>query len=94
MRVHRGIRVEVHDALFRRGALDALQMGGRMHAHQLLEGRERCVVVDEVGIDPLGDQVIVDGGQALRALRMMRTHVMQLAVTMGDEGGSRHSLSL
>jgi hypothetical protein len=65
-----------------------------MHAHQLLEGRERRVVIHEIGIDPLGDQVIADGGKALRALRVMRTHVVQLAVAMGDEGCGRHLVSL
>jgi MoxR-like ATPase len=38
--------------------------------------------------------VIVDGGQTLRAFRVMRTHVVQLAVAMGDEGSGRHLFSL
>jgi hypothetical protein len=63
-------------------------------AHQLFKGGERRVVVDEIGVDPLGDQVIIDGGQTLRAFRVMRTHVVQLAVTMGDDGSGRHLFSL
>jgi hypothetical protein len=51
-------------------------------------------VVVEIGIDPLGDQVIVDGRKTLRTFRVMRTHVVQLAVAMGDEGSGRHLFSL
>ena len=94
MRVHRGVRVEMHDAVFRRGTLDAFQVRRRMHAQQLLERGERRVVIDEIRIEPLGDQVIVDGGQTLRAFRMMRAHVVQLAVAVGDEGSGCHPFSL
>ena len=63
-------------------------MGSRMHAQQLLEGSQRRVVIHEIGVDALGDQVIVDGGETLRAFRVMRTHVVQLAVAMGDKGST------
>ena len=74
--------------------LDALKVRSRMDAQQLFEGRRRRVVVNEIGIDSLGNQVIVDGSQTLRAFRMMRTHIMQLAVAMGDEGSGCHLFSL
>jgi hypothetical protein len=38
--------------------------------------------------------VIVDRRQALRAFRVMRTHVVQLAVAMGNDGSGCHLLSL
>jgi hypothetical protein len=38
--------------------------------------------------------MIVDGGEALRAFRVMRSHVVQLAVTMGNEGSGRQLFSL
>jgi hypothetical protein len=60
----------------------------------LLESRQRRVVINEIGIDALGDQVIVDGSEALRAFRVMRPHIVQLAVAMGDEGSGRHLFSL
>ena len=65
-----------------------------MDAQQLLEGGDRGVVINEIGVDPLGDQVVIDGGETLRAFRVMRTHVVQLAVTMGDDGSGRHLFSL
>ena len=65
-----------------------------MDSHQLLEGGERCIVIAEIGIDPLSNQVIIDGSQTLRAFRMMRTHIMQQAVAMGDEGSGCHLFSL
>jgi hypothetical protein len=42
----------------------------------------------------LGDQVIADGGQTLWAFRVMRTHVVQLAITMRNKGSGRHLFSL
>ena len=94
VRIHRGIGIEVHHAQFRRGTLDALEVGGRMHTQQLFERSQRRIVIHEVGVDTLGDQVIVDSGETLRAFRVMRTHVMQLAVAMGDKGSGRHLFSL
>ena len=69
-------------------------MGSRVHPQQLLKGGKRCVVVNEIGINTLSNQVIIDGGQTLWAFRVMRTHVMQLAVAMGDEGSGCHLFSL
>ena len=94
MRIHRSVGIEMDDPHFRRGALDAFEMRGRMDAQQLFEGGQRRVVVHEIGVDALGDQVIVDGGQTLRAFRVMRPHVVQLAVAMGDEGSGGHLFSL
>lgn len=65
-----------------------------MNAQQLLEAGKRRIVINEIGINPLRDQVIVDGGKTLGALRVMRSHIMQLTVAMGDEGSGRHLFSL
>lgn len=69
-------------------------MRGRVNTQQLFEGSERCVVIDKIGIDPLSDQVIIDGCQALRTFRVMRTHIVQLAITMGNDGSGCHLFSL
>lgn len=65
-----------------------------MNTHKLLESRKRRVVIIEIGVDSLSDEMIVDGGKTLRAFRVMRAHVVQLAVAMGDEGSGRHLFSL
>ena len=65
-----------------------------MHPQQLLEGRQRCVVVNKISINALSDHVVIDGSKALRAFRVMRAHVMQLAVAVGDEGSGCHLFSL
>ena len=94
MRTHRRIRVEVGNSLLRRRALDPLQMRSRMYAQQLFKGCQRCVVVGEIGIDPLRDQVVADGGEAGGRLRMIGAHIVQLAISVRNECGSGHLLSL
>ena len=94
MRVHCSVRIEMNYTMFRRGALDAFQMRSRMHAQQLFKGCQWGIVINKVGIKPLRDEVIADSGQTLRAFRVMRTHVMQLAVAVGNKGSGRHLLSL
>jgi hypothetical protein len=88
--VHRRVRIEVHDAQLGRGALESFQMPGGMHAMQLLQGRQGGVVIDKIRIEPLRNQVIADRGEALRSFRMIGTHVVQLAVAVGDEGSGGH----
>lgn len=65
-----------------------------MHTQQLFKSSQRRIVINEIGINPLGNQVIVDSGKTLRALGVMRTHIVQLTVTMGDKGSGRHLFSL
>ena len=68
-------------------------MGGRMDTQQLLKRGQRRIVINEIRINPLGDQMIIDGGKTLRTLRVMRTHIVQLTVAMGDEGSGCHLFS-
>ncbi len=88
--VHGRVRIEMNDAQLRRGALQALEMRRSMHALELLEARLRRVVIGKVRIQSLSDQVIADGIQALRGLGVVGTHVVQLAIAMGDECSARH----
>jgi hypothetical protein len=37
--------------------------------------------------------VIIDGGKTLRTFRVMRPHIMQLTVAMGDESSGGHLFS-
>jgi len=90
MAVHRRVGVEVYDPEFGRGALQPLEMCRRMHPLELLEGGQWRVVIREVGIQALRDQVIADGTQALGCLGMVRTHVVQMAIAMGDESRDTH----
>jgi hypothetical protein len=65
-----------------------------MNPQQLLECRQRRIVINKIGIDPLSDQMVIDRCQTLRTFRVMRAHIMQLAVAMGDEGSGCHLFSL
>ena len=69
-------------------------MRGGVNTEQLFEGGEWRVVIDEIRVNSLSDQVIVDGSQTLRAFRVMRTHIVQLAITMGNDGSGCHLFSL
>jgi len=94
MRIHGGIRIEMDDAMLGRSTLDALEVRCRMDAQQLFEGCQRGIVINKIGIDPLRNQVIIDGRQTLRAFRVMRPHVVQLAVAMGNESSGCHFVVL
>jgi len=76
MRVHCRIRVEVHDAQLWRGTLDSFQMRRRVHPPQMLKARQRGIVIGKIRIQTLRNHVITDRGQALRAFRMIRAHVV------------------
>jgi len=91
--VHRRIRVQVDDTQLRRGTLQTLEMGCGMHAFELLEGRRRRFVIGKVRIQPLRNHVIADGVQALRSFRMIRPHVVQLAVAVADECSAGHCVA-
>ena len=67
------------------------QMCGRVHAHQLLEGRQRSVVMNKIVVDPLGNQMIADRAQSFRTLRMIGTYVMQMTIAVGNECGTGQS---
>jgi hypothetical protein len=55
-----------------------------MDARELLvRGRGRLVVL-EVAVEPGADEAVADGVQAVRALRVVRTHVVQKEGRMGD----------
>ena len=69
-------------------------MGSGVNPQQLFKGRQRSIVIAEISIDALRNQMVIDRGQTLRTLRVMRAHVVQLAVAMGNEGSGGHLFSL
>src|SRR5947199_315353 len=72
VRVHRRVRVEVDRAAARGGLADRLHIFTRMHALELLVGRERRFMALEVRREAGGDQLVFDGGEPLGPFRMMR----------------------
>jgi MoxR-like ATPase len=62
-----------------------------MHARQLLVGGERRVVALEELSNPRGDQLILDGREALGTLGVPRTHLVLEAVGVRDECHSHAS---
>ena len=91
VRIHGRIRIEMDDAMRRRTFFQACQVRCRMHAQQLLERRQRRLVMHQIMIHPLRDQMIIDRAQPSRALRIQGTHVVQETVAMGDVGCAVHS---
>jgi hypothetical protein len=92
---HGGIRVEVDDAALGCVLADMAHVFRRVDADDLLQRGEGRIVESQIEIQPGGDQPVADGGEALRALRMVRTHIVQPAVAVGDEGSGhvRHRSS-
>jgi hypothetical protein len=58
-----------------------------VHPQQLLSGDQRRLPVPQPWLDTGGDELVVDRGQALGALRMPRGRAVQRAIRMGDEEG-------
>ena len=83
--VHRRIRIEVHGAPFRGRVADRAHVIGRMHPRELLVGGERRLVAHELRADIRAGDVLFDRAQALRALGMVRAHVVLQAVGVGDK---------
>ena len=93
VRVHRRVRVEMHGARLGRSLADRPHVLDRMHARELLVGGERRLVALQMLNNSRGDQLVFDRGEALRALRMVRAHVVLEAVRVGDEcGGHGHEI--
>ena len=69
----------------RRRVADGAHVVGRMHARELLVGGERRLVARQVLPDAGGDELILDRGEARRALGMVRAHVVLEAIGMRDE---------
>ena len=88
VRVHGRVGIEMHDAKARRRGLNGIEITRLVHALQLLArgfGRFALLhVVDE----PRGNQLIVNRRQPRRAFGVMRAHVVQQAIAVGNESGS------
>jgi len=85
VRVHRGIRVELHHPRSRCGFADCAHVLERMHARELLISRKRRVEALQVLRHARSDQLILDRRQPRRLLRMAAAHVVLQAIRMGDE---------
>jgi hypothetical protein len=86
VRVHRGVGVHVRDALVRGHPIEGIQMGLRMHPEELFPGRQRGLVHIEGLHQTRGDELILDGTEPCRTLRVMVPHVVAEAVGVTDEG--------
>ena len=65
-----------------------------MNTKQLFKRCKRCIVINKISVNPLSNQVVIDGGKSLRAFWVMSPHVVQLTIAMGNEGSGRHLFSL
>jgi hypothetical protein len=82
--------IEMDDAMRRTAVMHMVYVVARMNAQQLLHLRQRCIVELEIDVETGGNQAIADRAEPVRALRMMRSHVVLPAVAMGNEGGGCH----
>jgi len=73
----------------RRGVADGSHIFERMHARQLLIGSQRRFVAREPRREARRDQLVLDGGEPLGALGMVRPHVVLQAVGVRDKSNSR-----
>ena len=84
---HSRIRVEVNNAALWRALGNPAHVFRRMNPFNLLESSKGCIVEGQVHVQTCGYQPIVDGGKPLGTFGMMRAHVVQPTVTVGNECG-------
>ena len=94
VRIQRGVGIEVHEPLARARALDLVDVVRAVDARELLARGGRRRVMDQVAVEPGGDQPVADRRQPVRALRVVGPHVVQEARRMGDVGGGHAWLIL
>ena len=87
MRVHRRIGIQLHPTLARRGLFNGIKIARVVYALQLLTRGFGRVGTLQVIHCAGGDQLIFNHRQALRALGVMRTHIVPLTVFVGNKQG-------
>src|SRR5712692_8947660 len=75
----------MHRARFGCGFTNSAHVFERVHARELLVGGERRLVAREMLANARSDQLVLDRGEARRALGMMRAHIVLEAVGVCDK---------
>jgi len=86
-RAHEGVGIEPDIALPWRDAVQPIEVLGRMDAQQLLAGDRRCRVVPQQVEQTAGNEPVLDGPDAPRALGMRLPDVVIEAFGVADVGG-------
>jgi len=91
-----GIGIEIMNARSRARRLHLVDVASGVNALELLPRCRRRLVMRDHSVEPGADQVIVDRIETLRALRMVRTHVVQATRRMRDvrDGHGKGEISL
>ena len=79
-----GVGIEIVYARLRARRLDLVDVTTGVNPLELLPRCRGRLVMRDHTVEPRADQVIVDGIQALRTLRMVRAHIVQVARGMRD----------
>ena len=96
MGVHRGVGIQVHNTGLGRGGFDFINVRRIVHPNQLIPARGGSLVLAQQAKQPRGDKLILDGAQALGRLGVIASHIVQLALRMGDVRGlhARYKLTI
>jgi hypothetical protein len=91
---HRGVGIEVHDPARRGRFAYRLDVLDGVHAGELARLGGRRLVAIEQPADARGDEMIFDGGEPGRALRMVCAHVVLGAVDVGNQRNCHKIISV
>ena len=96
MRIERRVGIDKMQAGFGAGSHDLVDIALAMNARDLLARRFRRRVVLQITVDSGSDQAIADRSEAIRALRMVRAHIVQATRRMRDvrDGHGNDEMSL
>jgi hypothetical protein len=61
-----------------------------VYAQELFHLRQRRIMELQINVETRRYKAIANGPKAVRALRMVCSHVVLPAIAMGDEGGGCH----
>ena len=90
VRVHRRVRVDGPVSLLWYAGFQPFDVRRVVRSDERFERRCRRIVMFQVRRDPNGNQVVVNRGQALRRLRVPRSHLVFRAGAVGEEPGMQH----
>jgi hypothetical protein len=89
MRVHRRVGIEVADTRLGARRLDGGDVVFIVHACNLFTRRGGRFEMRDMRVEAARDQAVGHGVEPVGALGMIRSHVVQPARRMRDEGGSQ-----
>lgn len=82
--IHRRVVIDGEMPLLRQVRLEPVEIGGVVHAQELLAGDRGRLDVAQHHVQAAGDQLILDRIEALWALGMVRAHLVTATVGVGD----------